>query len=106
MSESSAIVPIGDRSVRAKALAATRWPWLNRVFAAWLVAMLALWLGVLSFAAVREMSVECRREPSYLLTEKGDRIALEGGTGYLLLEEKRLRCQLAMGDAAFAITIP
>jgi hypothetical protein len=99
MIEPSAIV------VRAKALAASRWPWVNRVFAAWLVAMVALWFGILSFAAVREMTVECRREPSYLLTEKGDRIALEDGSGYLLLEEKRLQCRLAMGDT-FAFTIP
>jgi hypothetical protein len=106
MSESSATVPIGDRSVRAKALAATRWPWLHQILAAWLVVMLALWLGILSFAAVREMTIECRREPSYILTtEKGDRIALEDGTGFLMAEEKRLQCRVALGDA-FAVTLP
>jgi hypothetical protein len=77
--ESSATAPISVRSVRAKALAATRWPWLNQILAAWLVAMLALWLGVLSFAAVREMTVECRREPSYLLTVNGDPVRLVDG---------------------------
>jgi hypothetical protein len=103
MSESLAI--IGDRPARARALAATRWPWLNQILAAWLTVMLALCLGILSFAAIRETTIECRREPSYLLTEKGDRIALEGGAGYLLLEEKSLQCRLAMGDA-FAISFP
>jgi hypothetical protein len=104
MIEPSAISPSGDRSARAKALAAVRWPWLHRIFAAWLIVMLALSLGVLSIAAVRDMTVECRREPSYLLTEKGDRITLESG-GYLLLEEKRLRCRLAWRDA-FDISFP
>jgi hypothetical protein len=99
MSESSATVPIGVRSVCAKALAATRWPWLNlKILAAWLVV-------ILSFAAVREMTIECRREPIYLTTERGDRLTLEDGTTYLVLEQKRLQCRLALGDA-FAISLP
>ena len=103
MRESSAI--IGARPTRVKARAAPRWPWLHQILAAWLVVMLALCLGILTFTAVREMTVECRREPSYLLTEKGDRIALEGGAGYLLLEQKHLQCRIAWGDA-FDISFP
>ena len=91
-------------SVRAKALAPAKWPWLNLILSAWLLAMLALCLGILTFAAVREMSIECRHEPSRLLTtERGDCLALEDGDGCLLIEEKRLKCRLAWGDA-FEIT--
>jgi hypothetical protein len=100
MSESSAILPIGDRSVRAKALAPTKWPWLNpKILAAWLIVMLALYLGILSFAAVREMTIECRREPIYLTTENGDRLTLEDGTTCLVAEQKRRQCRIALGDA-------
>ena len=53
---------IDAASVRAKALAANSWPWLNRILGAWLLAMLALCLGILAFAAVREMTIERRRE--------------------------------------------
>jgi hypothetical protein len=101
MSEPSAM---GNKTARAKALPMPRWSWLSRVLAAWLVVMLAFCLGLLSFAAVREMSVECRREPSYLLSAQGNRIRLADGSGYLLLEEKRLRCRFAMGD--YAVSFP
>ncbi|THD52697.1 MAG: hypothetical protein E8A46_12435 [Bradyrhizobium sp.] len=89
------------------ALPATVWPWLGqKILAAWLVMMLALCLGVLSFAAVREMTVDCRRQPNYILTtETGDRLALEDGVNFLVSEEKHLRCRLAMGDA-FDISFP
>ena len=99
MTKPSAIVPIGVRSVCAPAAAAARWPWLNQIVAAWLVVMLALYLGLLSFAAVREMTIECRREPIYLTTERGDHLTLEDGTTYLVLEQKHLQCRLALGDA-------
>ena len=99
MGESSAIVPSGDRSARAKAVAATEWPWLNRVLAAWLLAMHALCLGVLSFAAVREMTIDCRREPAYATTVNGDPITLVDGISRLELAQKRLQCRIALGDA-------
>ena len=67
--------------------------------------MFALCVGVLSFAAIRETSIECRSEPIYLTTEKGDRLTLEDGTTYLVAEQKRLQCRLALGDA-FAISLP
>jgi hypothetical protein len=92
-------IRIEAASVRAKALATAKWSWLNRILGAWLLAMLALCLSILTFAAVREMSIECRREPSYLrTTERGDCLALEDG-GCLLIEEKRLQCRFAWGDA-------
>jgi hypothetical protein len=83
--------------VRELALAVTRWPWLNRIFAAWLVLMLALRLGVLSFAAVAEVSVDCRREPIPI-------IKLEDGVSDLVTEEECLRCRFKVGD--FAATFP
>jgi hypothetical protein len=62
--------------------------------------MVALFLGVLSVATVQQMSIDCRREPSRLLTtENGDCLALEDGGGCLLLEEKQLRCRSAWGYA-------
>ena len=66
-------------SVRANALAPSKWLWLHpRILVTWLAVMVALFLGVLSFAAVREMSIECRGEPSRLLTtEGGNCLALE-----------------------------
>jgi hypothetical protein len=82
---------------RARALP-LQWLWLHRIHRAWLLTMLALFLGILTFAAVQAMSVECRREPSRLLTtERGDCLALEKGS-CLLIEEKRLRCRLAWGN--------
>jgi hypothetical protein len=90
---------LSNRSARAKSLAATRWPWLNRILDAWLLTMLALWLGVLSFAAVRELTVKCGREPSYLLTVNGDPVRLVDGISRLELAQKSLRCRVAMGDA-------
>jgi hypothetical protein len=92
------------RPIRAKAITTRQWPWLNRVLAAWLLAMLALCLGVLAFAAVREMSIECRREPSYVTTVNGDPLRLVDGISRLELAQKRLHCRLALGDA-FAISL-
>jgi hypothetical protein len=81
--------------IRAKALAATRWPWLNQILAAWFLTMLALCLGILTFAAVREMTIECRSEPGYVTTVNGDPVRLVDGISRLELAQKRLRCRLA-----------
>jgi hypothetical protein len=86
-------MPIAS-SARAKELPAAKWPWLDRIFAAWLMVMIMLCLGLLSFAAVRE----CRREPIRILK-------LEDGISDLVTEESRLQCGLAKGDA-FEISIP
>lgn len=83
---------------RTRALPATRWPWLDRVSAAWVAAMLALFLGNLTFAAVCEMSINCRREPIPIFK-------LEDGISDLVTEEKYLRCRFALGGT-FAITLP
>jgi hypothetical protein len=51
------------------------------------------------------MTIECRREPSYILTtEKGARITLEDGHSFLMAEEKRLQCRLVLSDA-FAVSL-
>jgi hypothetical protein len=84
---------------RTQTLPASRWPWLDRVSAAWVAVMVALLLGILTFAAVREISIECKREPDYILTtENGDRLMLEDGSGFLVSEEKRLHCRFGLGD--------
>jgi hypothetical protein len=80
--------------------APTRWPWLNQMLAAWL---LALYLGLLSLAAVREMTVKCRDEPIYITTVNGDRLTLEDGTTYLVAEQKRWQCQLALGEVGISL---
>jgi hypothetical protein len=78
--------------------APTRWSWLHQMPAAWL--LLALYLGLLSLAAVREMTVKCRDEPIYLTTERGDRLTLDDGTSYLVADQKRRQCQLALGSVS------
>jgi hypothetical protein len=87
---------------KARALSvppSARWPWLNKIAAAWLLVMLALFLGVLSFAAVREMSVQCRDEASYVLTANGDHVLLVDGISRLESAQKQRKCRLAWGDA-------
>jgi hypothetical protein len=71
-------------SVPAKALARKKWPWLNHVLAAWLMVMILLYLGLLSLAAVGEIS--CRREQLPILK-------LEDGVSNLVTEQKYLRCR-------------
>ena len=84
-------MPIGARSVSVPSLAAAKWPWLgHQVLTAWFVVMLAVCLGLLSFAAVRE--IECRDEPIIILK-------LEDGISNLVAEQKHRTCRLALGPA-------
>jgi hypothetical protein len=88
------------KTIRAVAATTAPWPWLSRrVAIAWSVTMLALFLGLLSIAAVSELSIDCRDEPVYLLTEGGDRLMLADGSGFLLTTEKRRTCRLGLGSA-------
>jgi hypothetical protein len=89
-------MPRGPES-QAKAIAAARWPWLDWILAAWAAAMLALFLGILTFAAVREMTIECKREPLPIFK-------LEDGISDLVTEEKYLRCRFGLGDRS--VTFP
>jgi hypothetical protein len=98
-------IQIDALSARAKALATGRWSWLNHIAAAWLMAMLALYHGILSFAAIREMSIECRDEPTYITTVNGDRLTLEDGKTYLVTEQKHRECRVALGET-FVILFP
>lgn len=73
--------------VRAIRLAG--WPWLfDQILNAWLIIMLTI-CGLFSLVAVTEMTVDCREQPQYPLTENGSRIALGDGSG------KHRDCQLA-----------
>jgi hypothetical protein len=93
-------------SVRAKVLAPAKWPWLHpKILAAWLFVMVVLFLGILSIAAIRETTIECRSEPSFATTVNGDPIRLVDGISRLELAHKRRQCRLAVGDV-FAVTIP
>jgi hypothetical protein len=83
---------------RAQAIPASRWSWLHRVSTAWVAVMLALILGILTFAVVREMSVECRREPSYVTTVSGVPITLVDGVSHLERVQKDIQCRFALGD--------
>jgi hypothetical protein len=80
----------------------TRWPWLARILTARRLLVLALFLGLLSFAAVVELTIQCRDKPNYILATNGGRIMLADGSGFLLLAEKSRVCRLALGNA-FAI---
>ena len=77
--------------------ATARWPWLTELRVAGLL-MLLLYFGILSFAAVREMTVECRDEPIYLTTERGDRLTTEDGSSFLVAAEKHRSCRVNFGD--------
>jgi hypothetical protein len=80
-------------SVRAKALSASKWLWLHpKILATWLVVMVALYLGILSFAAVREMTIECRSEPGYATTVNGEPVTLADGISRAELAQKRRQC--------------
>lgn len=46
---------------REMAVPPARWPWLDRIVAAWVIAMILVFLGILAFTVVREMADECRR---------------------------------------------
>jgi len=81
--------------MEAKAAAVS---WLgHRVLSAWIVTVLALFLGLLSVALVAELANQCRDEPSYLLSIGGSRILLADGSGYILLAEGKHRtCRLRL----------
>ena len=64
---------------------------------AWLGILILAVLGLMRFAAVRDMAGECRTEQACLGLEKGGCLGLEGG-GVLLLNEKTTRCELTAGD--------
>jgi hypothetical protein len=82
-------------SVGVKAPAS--WPWLNpKIRAAWLAAMVALFLGILSVAAVAEMSKACGREPIYRSTSDGA-VRGTGQGGARVVSGKRLECRTAFG---------
>jgi len=61
----------------------------------WVTLMLALLLGLLSLAAVREMKVECG--PEYLTADDGATL-LTADDGVPLLTTGRQRCQLELGN--------
>lgn len=65
--------------------------------------VLALFLGLMTFAAVATLTVDCRDKPNYLLAESGNPIMLEDGSGFLLVEETRRECRLAAGKV-FTLT--
>jgi hypothetical protein len=62
---------------------------------AWVTLMLALFLGLLSLAAVREPKVQC--QPEYLLADDGI-TRLTADDGVRRLTTGRQQCQLELGD--------
>ena len=75
---------------------ALRWPWLDRIFGAWLALMFALYLG-LSLVAL--LKIDCRPEPIYLTTVNGDPLTLEDEAAFLVAEQRRRECRLAVANA-------
>jgi hypothetical protein len=73
------------------------WPWLDRIGAAWTMVMILAFLGILTFAAVREAAKKCGREPNYITDERNFRISDENGT-YLTDGWERLECRTVWGD--------
>jgi hypothetical protein len=61
-----------------------------------------VFLGLISFAAVRASAVDCRYENQRLLLHSGGCLALHQG-GCLLLHEQRQRCELLIGDLRISL---
>jgi hypothetical protein len=78
-------------------------PWLDRITTARRLLVLALFLGVLAFAAIGEMANACSREPIYRTTSDG-RHRVTAQDGARVVNGKHLRCRLAWGDVV--ITLP
>jgi hypothetical protein len=96
-------IQINAVSVRALALAPTKWPWLGRIFAAWVIVMVLLFLGILTFTAIGEMVNECRREPIYRTASDGSvRVTSRGDAR--VVNGKQLGCRTALGN--FGMIIP
>src|SRR5262245_45847893 len=80
-----------------------RWDLLDRIVTprrllVVLVLVLALLLG-LTLAVVATLTVDCRDRPNYVLTEAGNPILIEDGSGLLVTEEKSRECRLMLGSA-------
>lgn len=104
MRELSATVPNVDEAVRAKALAPTGWPWVSPILAARLTLVLLLFLGLLSFAAVRQMANQCSREPIYRSTSDGAaRVTSQGDARSV--DGKHLGCRTPWGDYGMNIRL-
>jgi hypothetical protein len=92
--------------IRANAvpLSPATWPWwLDRIVAASTRVMILVFLGVLTFAAVRETAKKCSREPIYRTTSDGPiRVTSEGAAR--LVNGKHLECRTAWGD--IGVNIP
>jgi len=69
-----------------------KWDWLDRIITARRLLALSFLLGLLSIAAVAELSIKCGDEPIRILK-------LEDGSGFLVTEQKRRECRLALGNA-------
>jgi hypothetical protein len=67
--------------------------WLDRIIGAWLALMFALYLYLSLVAALK---IDCRDEPIYLTTDSGDRLTLDDKTTFLVADQKRRECRLAM----------
>jgi hypothetical protein len=65
--------------------------------------LVLVFLGLMFFAAVRTMAVDCRNEHQRLLLNSGGCIALHQG-GCLLLNEQRERCEVVAGDLRWALS--
>jgi len=65
--------------------------------------LLLLFLGLLSFAAVHEASVEC--QPVYLTNDEGTAILTNERTGEGLTTGER-RCHVVVGDARVPLPAP
>jgi len=85
--------------IRANAvpLPPARWPGLDRIVAASTRVMILAFLGVLTFAAVRETAKKCSREPNHITDERNFRISDEKGS-YLTDGQARLECRTVWGD--------
>jgi hypothetical protein len=64
------------------------------VDASWLLVALALYLGILAFAAVAEIAVECRDAPAYIGTTNGGYVRTVNGDRLRMVGQSRSECRL------------
>jgi hypothetical protein len=64
------------------------------VDASWFLVALALYLGILAFAAVAEIAVECRDTPAYILTIDGAYLLTVNGDRIRRVGQSRKECRL------------
>jgi len=88
---------------RTLKLPTAKWPWLDRVSAAWLCLVSAMLLGILSLAAVGQIARQCEVDDGYLVDANGNRLG-DANRNKLVTGDKEFECRTVLGE--FKVTVP